>query len=177
MMFLLVGEDFFQEPFFGKKFSRWMMKRSSNGTMLFILFDLGALSSALHVLEAGKQLASDLVTEGVNAVALQGYGKGLLTSLPDGRVKVQQAPWLERLLRQGAVPVLAPVLKAEEGIVRCSLSDVLEGFVQNWSEHMHISVTWIRGSMDHEQHQIFEQWLEAERLQGIPVYREKLTGP
>ncbi len=176
MMFLLIDEGILQEPFWGKIFSRWLRTHSSQGEGFLILFDMVDSSSPLQVLERGKQIAGELLTEGINALPLQGYGRGLLDALPDGKVIVRKAEWLEQLMMQGALPVLIPLLRGEKGPVCVSMDGVLDGLVRYWERTETLTLVHLRGAMESAQTLPFEGILRKFEGRGLRTLTEVISG-
>ena len=87
------------------------------------------------LLAATRKVVGTLVDEIIYAVGFQGTDRGLLQVDADGEVTIGSTGWLQALIAQGAVPVLAAVAHTPEGSVRqIPTHDALLGLAQELTD-------------------------------------------
>lgn len=65
-----------------------------------------------------QKIVGTLTDEGVPAVGLQAADRGLLRRAEGGAVEAGRTAWLQALVRQGAVPVVSPLVGGAGGVLR-----------------------------------------------------------
>jgi hypothetical protein len=65
--------------------------------------------------DLNRRVTFALIEAGIPAVRLDGASRGLLRADDDGSVRVTEVDWLEGLVDQGTVPVIAALMPTESG--------------------------------------------------------------